>query len=116
MIFGAFPSLHSGSAVMEALVMSHVFPKFRPYFFGYVLWIWWSTMYLTHHYFIDLTAGAVLSFTVFYFVKLTCLPQIQSGKLSRWAYDYIEIGFDSMPTKFRKSMDYQMYEVEQVQV
>lgn len=104
LVFGAFPSLHSGSAVMEALFMSYLFPKFMPAFFAYVLWIWWSTMYLTHHYFIDLIGGAALSFCVFYACKLTVLPRIQRDRFGRWSYDFIEVGVPG-PTKARKSMD-----------
>lgn len=59
MVFGAFPSLHAGSAVMEALFMSHVFPRLRPLFAVYVLWLWWATMYLSHHYAVDLVGGSL---------------------------------------------------------
>lgn len=59
MVFGAFPSLHAGSAVMEALFMSHVFPRLRPVFAVYVLWMWWATMYLSHHYAVDLVGGSL---------------------------------------------------------
>lgn len=104
LVFGAFPSLHSGFAVMEALFLSHLFPKYTPAFFSYVLWIWWSTMYLTHHYFVDLIGGAAVAFSIFYFCKLTCLPQTQDGKFARWSYDYIETGVQQ-PAKFRKSLD-----------
>lgn len=103
-VFGAFPSLHSGSAVMEALFCSYLLPRYTPFFFAYVLWIWWSTMYLTHHYFIDLIGGAILSFSVFYAVKRTSLPRMQFDKFARWSYDYIETG-EEQPIKFRKSMD-----------
>ncbi len=94
MVFGAFPSLHSGCAVMEALFMSYVFPRSIPYVTCYVLWIWWSTMYLTHHYFIDLIGGAILSFSVFYFTKFTILPKITSNHFSRWSYTSLE--YDSL--------------------
>ncbi|VVT53311.1 uncharacterized protein SAPINGB_P003509 [Magnusiomyces paraingens] len=103
-VFGAFPSLHSGSAVMEALFISYLFPRFTPLISCYVLWIWWSTMYLTHHYFVDLIGGAVLSFVVFYGVKRTTLPRMQYDKLCRWSYDFIETG-DEQPVKYRKSID-----------
>jgi inositol phosphorylceramide synthase catalytic subunit len=105
LVFGAFPSLHSGCAVMEALFMSYLLPKFTLFFFMYVMWIWWSTMYLTHHYFVDLIGGACLSFVVFYYVKWTCLPRIQYDKFARWSYDYIERGASAPPAKFRKSID-----------
>lgn len=59
MVFGAFPSLHAGSAVMEALFMTHVFPRLRSYFVVYVLWLWWATMYLSHHYAVDLVGGSL---------------------------------------------------------
>ena len=57
LVFGAFPSLHAGSAVIEALFMSHVFPRLTPLFITYTLWLWWATMYLSHHYAVDLVGG-----------------------------------------------------------
>ncbi|KAK9353299.1 hypothetical protein V1523DRAFT_411593 [Lipomyces doorenjongii] len=92
MVFGAFPSLHSGCAVIEVLFMAYVFPRLTPLLLGYVLWIWWSTMYLTHHYFIDLIGGAILSATVFYIASQNFLPAVQMDKASRWAYDYVDMG------------------------
>ncbi|WWC89048.1 uncharacterized protein L201_003966 [Kwoniella dendrophila CBS 6074] len=66
LVFGAIPSLHSGCAVMEALFLSHFFPKFKIFYWGYVGILWWATMYLSHHYLIDVTAGACLSVLIFY--------------------------------------------------
>lgn len=66
LVFGAFPSLHSGCAVMEALFLSHFFPSLKPVYWVYVGILWWSTMYLSHHYLIDLTGGACLSVIMFY--------------------------------------------------
>ena len=59
MVFGAFPSLHSGSATIEALFMSHVFPQLQPLFIAYTMWLWWATMYLSHHYAVDLVGGSL---------------------------------------------------------
>ena len=59
MVFGAFPSLHSGWATLECLFISHTFPRLRPLFVLYVLWIWWATMYLSHHYAVDLVGGSI---------------------------------------------------------
>lgn len=117
MVFGAFPSLHSGSATMEAFFLSHLFPRYSPLFFGYVMWMWWSTMYLTHHYFVDLIGGACLSFAVFYGVKVTILPRVQADKLTRWAYEYVEIGVGAQSrrtAKFRKSIDDEGYSLDNV--
>lgn len=66
LVFGAFPSLHSGCAVMEALFLSHFFPSGKVFYWGYVGILWWATMYLSHHYLIDLVGGACLSVVVFY--------------------------------------------------
>ncbi|KID98234.1 aureobasidin resistance protein Aur1, partial [Metarhizium majus ARSEF 297] len=90
--FGAFPSLHGGYAVLEALFMSHCFPHFRMFFIGYVGWIWWSTMYLSHHYAIDLVGGGLIAVGFFYSVRARYLPQRQADKITRWEYEFIEIG------------------------
>jgi hypothetical protein len=50
MVFGAFPSLHAGHATMEALFLSHFFPKPRWCYWVYCGWLYWSTMYLTRSY------------------------------------------------------------------
>lgn len=65
-IFGAFPSLHAGCATMEALFMSHFFPQTTKYIWGYAGLLYWATMYLTHHYLVDVVVGACLSTVMFY--------------------------------------------------
>jgi membrane-associated phospholipid phosphatase len=92
LVFGAFPSLHSGNAVLEALFMSHCFPKLRPYAIAYAMWMWWATMYLSHHYAVDLVAGAFLAAAAFYIAKANFLPRVQMDKYFRWDYDYVEYG------------------------
>ena len=62
MVFGAMPSLHAGCATIEALFMGHVFPKGRIFFYSYIMWIWWATLYLQHHYAVDLIAGSLCMF------------------------------------------------------
>lgn len=62
MVFGAFPSLHSGWATLETLFMGHVFPRLFPFYVGYTMWLWWSTMYFSHHYAVDLVAGSLRKF------------------------------------------------------
>jgi hypothetical protein len=51
---------------MEALFLSHFFPSLKPLYWAYTGILWWATMYLSHHYLIDLTGGACLSVMVFY--------------------------------------------------
>ncbi|KDQ57863.1 hypothetical protein JAAARDRAFT_176949 [Jaapia argillacea MUCL 33604] len=65
-VFGAFPSLHSGCATMEALFLSHFFPQTTKYVWAYTGILYWATMYLTHHYLIDVVGGACLSTFCFY--------------------------------------------------
>ncbi|PHH79640.1 hypothetical protein CDD82_2253 [Ophiocordyceps australis] len=90
--FGAFPSLHGGYAVLEALFMSHCFPHLKFLFIGYVGWIWWSTMYLSHHYAIDLVGGGLIAMVMFYTTRARWLPQRQPENITRWDYDYVEFG------------------------
>lgn len=65
-VFGAFPSLHAGMATIEALTWSHFFPWLRPYAWAYAAVLYWATMYLTHHYLIDVVCGACLATACFY--------------------------------------------------
>lgn len=92
LVFGAFPSLHAANAVLEALFMSHCFPKMRPVVIFYAMWMWWATMYLSHHYAVDLVAGAIIAAIAFYIAKTNFLPRVQMDKSWRWDYDYVEKG------------------------
>ena len=91
-VFGAFPSLHAGNAVIVMLFMSYCFPRYRPFFACYVIWLWWATMYLSHHYAVDLVAGSMISGVAFYISRANFLPRRQADKWTRWDYDYVEIG------------------------
>lgn len=90
--FGAFPSLHAANAVLEALFMSHCFPQFSTFFAVYAGWVWWATMYLSHHYAIDLVSGGLIAAAFFYTCRSYWLPRRQEDKLTRWEYDHVEIG------------------------
>jgi hypothetical protein len=110
MVFGAFPSLHSGWATLEALFMGHLFPKLFPLYCVYAAWLWWSTMYFSHHYAIDLVAGSLrkslplmnsidhvsnpsaVAGVAYFWSRAQCLPRVQPDKEFRWDYDYVEIG------------------------
>ena len=49
-------------------------------------------MYLSHHYAVDLVAGAIISSVVYMIAKAKFLPRPQPGKMFRWDYDYVEYG------------------------
>lgn len=66
LVFGAFPSLHSACACLEALFMSHFFPWTTKYVWAYTGILFWSTMYMTHHYLIDVVGGSCLAVASFY--------------------------------------------------
>lgn len=90
--FGAFPSLHSADATLHALFMSHCFPQFRPLFIFYVGWLWWATMYLSHHYAVDVVGGGLIACVFFYVARARSLPHRQPEKAHRWDYDFVEVG------------------------
>jgi hypothetical protein len=91
-VFGAFPSLHAGFATLEALFMGHVFPRLFPYYLCYTAWMWWATMYFSHHYAVDLVAGSLLAGIAFFWARAKFLPRVQPDKEFRWDYDYVEKG------------------------
>lgn len=108
LVFGAFPSLHSGWATLEALFMGHVFPDLFPVYVFYTLWLWWSTMYFSHHYVIDLVGGSLCKYVTvmrcflllinevagvaYFWARAKFLPRVQLDKRFRWDYDYVETG------------------------
>lgn len=49
-------------------------------------------MYLSHHYAVDLVAGALIAASCYYFANINFMPRRQSDKTFRWDYDYTEIG------------------------
>jgi len=88
MVFGAFPSLHSGCATTQMLFLVYLRPRLWPLAFGYTLWLWWSTMYLTHHYMIDLVGGSIYAFLAF-FAAYPYLPTVRQDARTR--FDYLRI-------------------------
>ncbi|KAI1080875.1 PAP2-domain-containing protein [Whalleya microplaca] len=90
--FGAFPSLHAADAILEALFMSYCFPRLRAFCTFYVCWICWATMYLNHHYAVDLLGGGIIAFCIFFVVRKFWLPVPQPDKKYRWEYEFVEVG------------------------
>ncbi|KAI5992640.1 PAP2-domain-containing protein [Pisolithus marmoratus] len=66
LVFGAFPSLHAAWATLAALFVSHSWQGAGRFVWAYVGVLYWSTMYLTHHYLIDVVGGACLATTFFH--------------------------------------------------
>ncbi|KAI8820683.1 uncharacterized protein EV422DRAFT_59453 [Fimicolochytrium jonesii] len=61
LVFGAMPSLHSGFAVLIMLFAMHMSRRQGSVLMIYVCWQWWATMYLRHHYMVDLFVGGFYS-------------------------------------------------------
>jgi inositol phosphorylceramide synthase catalytic subunit len=81
-VFGAFPSLHAACATLEALFISHFFPAITHYVWTYAFILYWATMYLAHHYLIDVVAGASLAVLTFHFFMPASLRVIDSGAIA----------------------------------
>ncbi|KAF9934080.1 Aureobasidin resistance protein Aur1 [Mortierella alpina] len=81
LVFGAFPSLHSADAWMLAFFLVYVFgPRSIPFALTYVFWIWWATMYLGHHYVVDLVGGAAYAVVAFYIGSFFLPPVLPSDE------------------------------------
>ncbi|KAG0366582.1 Aureobasidin resistance protein Aur1 [Gamsiella multidivaricata] len=79
LVFGAFPSLHSGCAWQLAFFTVFVFgPRSIPLALFYVFWIWWAAMYLGHHYVIDLVGGGIYAVVAFW-IGSSFLPSVMSN-------------------------------------
>ncbi|KAF8982578.1 Aureobasidin resistance protein Aur1 [Entomortierella lignicola] len=91
LVFGAFPSLHSACAWQLAFFLVYIFgPRSIPFVVGYVFWIWWATMYLGHHYVVDLVGGAgyaVVAFWIGSFFLPSVLPQHHNAKAAHIIHD-----------------------------
>ncbi|KAI7855856.1 hypothetical protein BDC45DRAFT_504894 [Circinella umbellata] len=85
LVFGAFPSLHSANATFTMLFLFYLKRKLWPLCVVHVMWMWWATMYLTHHYLIDLVGGSMYAFCAFFIAK-KYLPTINPNYRTRLAY------------------------------
>ncbi|GBE85617.1 Inositol phosphorylceramide synthase catalytic subunit aur1 [Sparassis crispa] len=102
-VFGAFPSLHSACATIEALFISHFFPHMAKFIWSYAAVLYWATMYLTHHYLIDVVGGSCLAIACFYFF----LPEELKGAAATAAPGGLQNGYASRRSK------YEIYDLEE---
>ncbi|KAM6499524.1 hypothetical protein JOM56_005032 [Amanita muscaria] len=111
LVFGAFPSLHSACGTMEALFVTHFFPQYAKYIWTYVAVLYWSTMYLTHHYLIDVVGGACLA-TVFFYLFL---PDELKGPAAFLPPHNLPLASNALPLhhNLKPSRDkYELYDLE----
>ncbi|KAJ9115478.1 hypothetical protein QFC22_005236 [Naganishia vaughanmartiniae] len=103
LVFGAFPSLHAGTSTMEALFLTYFFPKYAPFYWAYACILYWATMYLTHHYLVDVVGGGCLALVCFYYFMPKQFKDLDTGIMwdaqneattPRRAEDYELVGED----------------------
>lgn len=80
-VFGAIPSVHSAMAVMVFYFVSYFscLTATKLLALSFVIYQWWATMYLDHHWRIDLLVGmfySLFSYTIFLFSRRYGLQSI----------------------------------------
>lgn len=68
-VFGAIPSMHAGFPFLVVTGARRIFPRYAPIFIGFMLLVWFSAVYLCHHYIIDLMAGVLYVFVALLIAK-----------------------------------------------
>ncbi|KAG9312561.1 PAP2-domain-containing protein [Chiua virens] len=110
LVFGAFPSLHAGWATLGALFITHFWDGTTRYVWTYVGVLYWSTMYLTHHYLIDVVGGACLA-TAFFYLFMPDELRGKGGHGGRSKYEQYDlearrlVGMDEFASDTAESMD-----------
>ncbi|KAG8215775.1 hypothetical protein J3R82DRAFT_7678 [Butyriboletus roseoflavus] len=86
----AAPCLHAGWATLGALFITHFWDGTARYVWTYVGVLYWSTMYLTHHYLIDVVGGACLA-TVFFYLFMPDELRAHGGHAARSKYEQYDL-------------------------
>ncbi|KDR72972.1 hypothetical protein GALMADRAFT_252341 [Galerina marginata CBS 339.88] len=108
LVFGAFPSLHAGNATLEALFLSHFFPQATRYIWAYASVLYWATMYLSHHYLIDVVGGGCLATAFFYLF----LPDDLRGPAALAHPPNLNLGASGSGVNGRSRNKYDLYDLE----
>ncbi|KAI5450934.1 Phosphatidylinositol:ceramide phosphoinositol transferase (IPC synthase) [Naganishia albida] len=103
LVFGAFPSLHAGTSTMEALFLTYFFPKYAPFYWAYAGTLYWATMYLTHHYLVDVVGGGCLALACFYYFMPKEFKDLDTGI----TWDAVE------PTPTTQAEDYELVDEDE---
>lgn len=69
-VFGAIPSMHAGFPLLVILFAHRFLKKGMTPLYLYMFLIWFSAVYLRHHYVIDLIAGVLYVFVAYFLVRL----------------------------------------------
>jgi hypothetical protein len=68
-VFGAIPSMHAGYPLLVILYAHQIFKKWLIPLYSFMFLIWFSAVYLRHHYIIDLILGVLYVWAAFYLLN-----------------------------------------------
>lgn len=74
-VFGAIPSMHSAFPLLVILFARRFMTKGLIPLYIYMFLIWFSAVYLCHHYIIDLASGVLYVLVAFFLIKALTKPQ-----------------------------------------
>lgn len=66
-VFGAIPSMHGGFPLLVILFAHKILRKGLIPLYGFMILVWFSAVYLRHHYVIDLASGVLYVVATFWF-------------------------------------------------
>lgn len=90
-VFGALPSLHSAMAVMCFFFVCYYsrWTISKIGLFGFVVLQWWATIYLDHHWRLDLIAGLIYALALFTFFMCWRMHRVDEEFINaRLRYDF----------------------------
>ena len=68
-VFGAIPSMHAGNPLLVVLYAHQVFKKGLIPLYFFMFLVWFSAVYLRHHYMIDLIAGVLYVLAAYVIIR-----------------------------------------------
>lgn len=74
--FALIPSLHAAYPVINSLFAFIKFRKYRLLLILYPLLTWWATVYLNHHYIIDLIIGGIYVIPAYWIAHKILMPKV----------------------------------------
>ncbi|GMM34148.1 inositolphosphotransferase [Saccharomycopsis crataegensis] len=88
-VFGAFPSLHSAMAVQTFLHLNYYSRWWVVKLAGlsFVVIQWWATIYLDHHFRLDLLCGLIYAYVSFIIFQKTKLPAVYERFYNGYWFD-----------------------------
>jgi membrane-associated phospholipid phosphatase len=88
----AFPSIHSAYPLLAFFFARERWPRAAWILFIYSMAVWFSVVYLGHHYVVDVLGGIAFAIGAY-------LLAAKSKTLSRWARRLAELGLPGVPRK-----------------